>query len=262
MLRKNSSIQSLRPRVGSGARRGGGFSARKSARMFSCLQAKRNSTSALGSRRRTTAPRARGTGEERLAEQPALEQGLDRARRVALPGRRDGDERLEVAVVEAVREDVLEHLLAGDDEAALVVAQLHPEQGVQQEVESLAQDVARVLEPPDRAAIALHEIDVRVLDLAQQPIHVLGEVLQVRVDEADVDALRRLQARAPAGLDPAIDRVVDRDDVRMLARERVDDGPGVVAAAVVDEDDLAVDALALERAIQPLRQLRAGSGLR
>jgi hypothetical protein len=47
--------------------------------------------------------------------------------------------------------------------------------------------------------------------LAQQPVDVFREVLKVGIDEADVDAARRLQPGAPGGLDPAVRRVMDGD---------------------------------------------------
>ena len=164
-------------------------------------------------------------------------------------------------VTVAVPENRRERRPERDHEPRLVVPERHPEERVEQDVEALAEDEARVLEPADRAAVALDEVRVAQADLAIEPPDVLGKVLQVGVDQAHVLAGSGRQPRRPGGGDAPVGRMVHGHHGRMPPGERIHDRAGLVVASVVDEDDLPREPLLLEDAREPLHELRQVPGL-
>ena len=93
---------------------------------------KRYSTSALPMSTKLRATAFTGAlSRNDLPARRGLEERLDLLVRVALGVRGHHDERLPVVVAAAIREQILEDLARAQDEAGLVVLQVHPERAVE-----------------------------------------------------------------------------------------------------------------------------------
>ena len=97
----------------------------------------------------------------------------------------------------------------------------------------------------DRLAVALaaHRIDDVRLLRRHRRAHVgeqFGRVLQIGVDDEDLLARTQVEPRGQRELMAVVARQVDRDDARVGGGQALHHRPAVVAAAIVDQDDLMI----------------------
>src|SRR5438874_8202100 len=85
----------------------------------------------------------------------------------------------------AIREQIFHYLARAQDEAGLVVLEIHAERRVEHAVQPARVVVARPLVASDGRAPALHDVDVRDLHLAAQAQEVFGLILQICVEDGD-----------------------------------------------------------------------------
>jgi hypothetical protein len=154
----------------------------------------------------------------------------------------DHDEGLPVEVGTLVAEQVMHDFAGADSEATLVVVQVHVEGGVEQRVEPAAQVVAGALFATDGAAPSLNDVDAGFDEGSKQSQDVFGLVLEVGVDDADVLSASDGDAGFPCGGDTAVSGMEASDDlVGVFFHLLFDDAAGAIGAAVVDEDELALE---------------------
>ena len=194
-------------------------------------------------------------GDERPALPAALEERLHLTDGVALGMGRHRDERLEEAIAEPVGQDLFEDHAPTRDESGLVVPRPHSEAGIQQDVEPATEQPAGIAQPADGRAPALHHVGVAEAQLAVQAADVFRLVLEIGVDETDVVRGRPAQPGPPGGDDALVGRVPADDHEGVGRRQPGHDLSRRVAAAVVDQDQLADELPPREQQPDTLDQL-------
>ena len=172
-----------------------------------------------------------------------------------LPEREGRDEAEEVAV----HGDRLQDFPAVRLEAAVHVVQLDARRQAHRRVEDPRQHQAvHGVEPIHLPA----DDDIEpLLDLLDELVQIGRIVLEIRVHGDDDLALRALETGRQAHRLAEVRAQADTADARIFAVQLGDDLPGVVGAAVVDEDELVADAARLEAVAHPVRQLGQAFGL-
>ena len=148
------------------------------------------------------------------------------------PGPQAADKAVALGEAEHVADDAPPH----DAEVAGVERNLDGGHGTEEAVEG---EVGETLEEPLLARLADAEGDVgAVIDGGEQQADRLGGVLQVAVDDGDEVSRGEFEAGGDGGLMPEVAGEQDALEERVLTHDVADDGGGVVAAAIVDEQHL------------------------
>ncbi len=158
-------------------------------------------------------------------------------------------------ILAAIGQDVLEDVAPAKNETGLVVAEVHAERGVQHGIEDARIVITRAFVAPHRRAPALHDVDVRQLELALEPQPIFRLILQIRVEDSDQPAARGGDAGLPRGGDALVLRVAAPDQERVLRLRGFDRGPGAVGGAVVDQHQLAGQPAVIEHLAHPVHEL-------